>query len=232
MIQAGVTIFAISSMLPNILTETQQRVLRVVAGTVSFRGRFYLTGGTALAGFYLGHRYSEDLDFFSFTEIDPLGIEVFLKTHKSHLGFVSFAYQQSMNRNLYFLNYGAEELKMEFTYFPFAQVEKPKEEDGLPIDSPVDIAVNKLFTIYQRSAARDYIDLYLIAEKYRYPMNDLLAKARIKFDWHIDPLQLGTQFFKAKEAADLPRMIMNLKPNLWRNFFISEAKKLKDSVMD
>jgi predicted nucleotidyltransferase component of viral defense system len=26
---------------------------------------FYLAGGTALAGFYLGHRLSEDLDFFT-----------------------------------------------------------------------------------------------------------------------------------------------------------------------
>ena len=25
---------------------------------------FYLTGGTALGRFYLGHRYSDDLDFF------------------------------------------------------------------------------------------------------------------------------------------------------------------------
>jgi predicted nucleotidyltransferase component of viral defense system len=26
---------------------------------------FYLTGGTALGRFYLNHRYSEDLDFFT-----------------------------------------------------------------------------------------------------------------------------------------------------------------------
>lgn len=218
-------------MLPNILTQTQQRVLRVAGGTASFRERFYLTGGTALAGFYLGHRYSEDLDFFSLGEVDPLGIEVWLQAHKRDLGYGSFVYQQSMNRNLYFLNYGGEELKMECTYFPFAQVEQPIVEDGLLIDSLVDIAVNKLFTIYQRSAARDYIDLYLISEKYRYPVKDLLAKARIKFDWHLDPLQLGTQFYKAKDAADLPRMIVDLKPERWRNFFVGEAKNLKSSVM-
>jgi predicted nucleotidyltransferase component of viral defense system len=29
---------------------------------------FYLTGGTALSAFYLGHRKSNDLDFFTNTE--------------------------------------------------------------------------------------------------------------------------------------------------------------------
>ena len=125
---------------------------------------FYLTGGTALAGFYLGHRYSEDLDFFSLEEIDPMSIDVFFKSHKKQLGFDSFEYQQSMNRNLYFLKYGNEELKMEFTYFPFPQIEKPIIENVLPIDSLLDIGVNKLFTIYSRTAARDYIDLFMICQ--------------------------------------------------------------------
>jgi hypothetical protein len=31
---------------------------------------FYLTGGTALGRYYLGHRYSEDLDFF--VNADPI----------------------------------------------------------------------------------------------------------------------------------------------------------------
>lgn len=206
-------------------------MLRVIAGSTSLREHFYLTGGTALAGFYLGHRYSEDLDFFSFEEVDPMGIDIFLKTHKVELGFDSFEYQQSMNRNLYFLKYGNEELKIEFTYYPFPQIEKPMVEDGLHIDSALDIAVNKLFTIYQRSTARDYIDLYMLCEKKGYTIKDLLEKARIKFDWHIDPLQLGTQFFKANEAADLPRMIVDLNLDQWRTFFIQEADKLKSLVI-
>ncbi len=206
-------------------------MLRVIAGSAALREHFYLTGGTALAGFYLGHRYSEDLDFFSFEEVDPMGIDIFLKTHKVELGFDSFEYQQSMNRNLYFLKYGNDELKIEFTYYPFPQIEKPMIEDGLRIDSALDVAVNKLFTIYQRSTARDYIDLYMLCEKQGYTIKDLLEKARIKFDWHIDPLQLGTQFFKANEAADLPRMIVDLNPDQWRSFFTQEADKLKDLVI-
>ena len=32
-------------------------------------GEFYLAGGTGLA-MHIGHRYSDDFDFFSFTEFD------------------------------------------------------------------------------------------------------------------------------------------------------------------
>ncbi|HEY4504443.1 MAG TPA: nucleotidyl transferase AbiEii/AbiGii toxin family protein [Candidatus Paceibacterota bacterium] len=136
-----------------------------------------------------------------------------------------------MNRNLYFLKYGKEELKMEFTYFPFPQIEKPMMENALPIDSLLDIAVNKVFTIYQRTAARDYIDLFMICQKKGFDFDDLIAKARIKFDWHIDPLQLGTQLFKASEASNMPRMIVDIKPELWHNFFIKESEKLRDSII-
>ena len=62
-------------------------------------------------------------------------------------------------------------------------------------------------------------------------MDDLIAKARIKFDWHIDPLQLGSQFFKAQQAMDMPRMITPLEPSLWRNFFTEEAKNLKGKIL-
>jgi len=43
------------------LYSQQDKVLNLLAGRL---GDFYLTGGTALGRFYLGHRYSDDLDFF------------------------------------------------------------------------------------------------------------------------------------------------------------------------
>ena len=62
-------------------------------------------------------------------------------------------------------------------------------------------------------------------------MVDLIQKAKVKFDWHIDPLQLGTQFVKVKEAKDYPRMIKKISDSEWQTFFIDEAKKLKEKVV-
>lgn len=47
-----------------ILTERQRSFLEKVGGADLLTRQFYLTDGTALAGFYIPYRYSEDLDFF------------------------------------------------------------------------------------------------------------------------------------------------------------------------
>jgi len=43
------------------LYNQQDKILNLLEGRP---GDFYLTGGTVLGRFYLGHRYSDDLDFF------------------------------------------------------------------------------------------------------------------------------------------------------------------------
>jgi predicted nucleotidyltransferase component of viral defense system len=99
------------------------------------------------------------------------------------------------------------------------------------IDSLLDIAVNKVFTIYQRTKARDYIDLYCICKKNEFSLAELIKKAIVKFDTPIDPMQLGTQFIKAQEVSDYPRMLQDIPPQEWQEFFIAEAKKLQPQVI-
>jgi predicted nucleotidyltransferase component of viral defense system len=217
-------------MTSGILTKEQIRFLDIFGKERLLNNHFYLTGGTPLTEFYLHHRYSEDLDFFSEKEVDPLAIQTFFKKNKNELGFKKVDFQQSYNRNLFFLHYPTETLKTEFTYFPFPRIDQGIIRYGISIDSLLDIAVNKLFTIYQRTKARDYIDLYAICKKEQYAITDLLKKAKIKFDWHIDPLQLGSQFLKAKEAEDMPRFIKKISNREWQEFFLWEAKKMKKQI--
>lgn len=215
-----------------ILTADQIAMLKAIGARTELTKAFYLTGGTPLAAFYLQHRYSEDLDFFSEGEVDVQTLNVFFAESKKALGFDGIDYQSNMNRHLFFLNYRNDTLKMEFTYFPFPRIEAGPSQYGLQVDSLRDIAVNKLFTIYQRTKARDYIDLYCICHKQNYSIAELAKQARIKFDWQIDPIQLGTQFMKAQQAPDLPRMIAHIKPRDWQSFFLEEAKKLKQEILE
>ncbi|MEW6610535.1 MAG: nucleotidyl transferase AbiEii/AbiGii toxin family protein [Patescibacteria group bacterium] len=217
----------------NILTDRQQHFLVEFGKAAELRTKFVLTGGTALAGFYYHHRLSEDLDFFSTEEVDPLGVSVFLNHTKPTLGFTSFTSQQSFNRNLFFLSFAdGEMLKTEFTYFPFPHIKQPLVQKGIYIDSKLDIAVNKIFTIYQNPRARDFIDLYFLMTQEGYSLGELIKKTRIKFDFHIDPLQLGAQLIRFQELKDLPRMKTALKENTIQTYFVSLAKGLKDQVID
>lgn len=214
----------------SILIQNQINVLEKIGKNKFVSDNFYLTGGTALAEFYLRHRYSEDLDFFSEKEVDIEPLDVFLNNLKKELKITKIDYQGSFNRNIFFLHFDKDILKIEFTFFPFHRIEKGRKEYDLTIDSFLDIAVNKLFTIYQRTQARDYIDLYSICIEKGFTISELTKKARIKFDYHIDPLQLGTQFLKAQEVKDYPRMIKKLNNKTWQDFFIKEARKLSTEI--
>lgn len=216
---------------PTLLTDRQRSLLGKIGAAKNLTGRFYLTGGTTLAEYYLHHRYSEDLDFFSETEIELLPLNVFFQDAKQSLGIIKIDFQQSFNRNFFFLHYRDEVIKTEFTYFPFSRIEQGIIHDGVTIDSLTDIAVNKLFTIYQQSRARDYIDLYFICQAKQYLIKDLVAMSRIKFNYNIDPLQLGSQFIKATAVKDYPRLITKIKPATWHNFFLAEAEKLKPNIL-
>ena len=218
-------------MAETILSQNQKKVLTVIGRDEKICRFFYLSGGTALAEFYLKHRLSEDLDFFSEREFAAQAINVFFKKNKEILGIKKIDYEQSFNRNLFFLHLKHDIIKTEFTYFPFPRINKPLKKDGLDIDSLLDIAVNKIFTIYQKPRARDFIDLYFINKKTGWKINELVKKAKIKFDFHIDPLQLGSQFILAESVKDYPIMRKKINHKNWQNYFISEAKKLENLIL-
>lgn len=214
-----------------ILTQTQKLFLELF-GKQPFSQKFYLSGGTALTEFYISYRLSEDLDFFSEQEVQIDEIIAFITSIKETLGFNNFDYNTSFNRNLFFLHFPDCDLKLEFTYYPFTQLNSTKAEYGVKIDSIEDIAVNKLFTIYQTPRSRDFMDLYMIIQKYNYSIEDLIKKAKIKFDWHVDAIKLGSQFLLVDELKDYPKLIEPLKETDWQNRFKEEAKKLKKDIIE
>ena len=219
-------------MAKTILSDNQIKILEAISHDKAICRIFYLTGGTALAEYYLQHRLSEDLDFFSEEEFDIQAINIFFAKNKKSLGIKKVDIQQSFNRNLIFLYLKKDIVKTEFTYFPFPRIEKKIKKNKLFVDSLEDIAVNKLFVIYQKPRSRDFIDLYLIIKKTGWSIEDLIKKAKMKFDWHMDYLQLGSQFLLSEKIKDYPRMIVKLKNEEWQKFFISQAKSFSEKVVE
>ncbi len=215
----------------SILSDRQVKLLKLFASNQSIKKHFYLSGGTALAEYYLHHRYSEDLDFFTEEEVAPMSIQVFIKDIAKKAGIKNIDFQQSFNRNLVFLHFDDEIIKTEFTYYPFTQLESTKEINGLQVDSLLDIAVNKTFTIYQNPRSRDFIDLYLIMKEKGWSFSDLRKKARMKFDTHIEPLQMAQQLLEVDKLEDFPRMIIKLDNQVWQEFWKQEAEKIKSEVL-
>ena len=219
-------------MTQSILSPSQIRVLHELAEDPIVTSSFYLSGGTALAEYYLHHRLSEDLDFFSPQDFDASDISIVLKKISAAAGITGVRFEQSFNRNLFFLETADETIKTEFTYFPFDRIDTTKKTEDLQIDSLLDIAVNKIFTIFQKPRSRDFIDLYCIIEKESWTIDELARMAQVKFDTNIDRLQLGAQFASAEDLVDFPRMLIHLEPIIWRDFFKNEAQKLKPEILE
>ncbi len=214
----------------SILTRQQIDFLDTFSDS-DFVEEFVLSGGTALTGFYIPYRISDDLDFFSMNEVDVNALLVFLKSMKDKLKYKSLDIKTSFNRNLVFLEFeGNYVLKLEFTYYPFTKVASTNEYENIQIDSLEDIATNKLFTIYQNPRYRDFTDLRVIFDELDLDLEKLIIKAKTKFDWHVDRLQLGKQFYKVKNRVDVPRLLGDFDQEKCEKFFLDLSKQLSNSI--
>jgi len=215
------------------LSFNQKLFLDFVSEEKTINDLFYFTGGTALSEFYLQHRYSEDLDFFSEEEFEIKDITLLLQSKRKKFGNPKIEFKQSFNRNIYQLIYLKNQfLKVEFTYFPFKRIDSRNKENNIKIDSLIDIAVNKVFTIYQNPRGRDYFDLFFIFKKEKtLSFENLIKLARIKFDTNIDYLQLGTNLIKVVKMKDDPIIKSVIDITAVENFFLNMAKKLKNEFI-
>jgi hypothetical protein len=138
------------------LNSLQDRVLGVVA-TV---GGWTLTGGGALAGVYLGHRTTEDLDLFlygarSFAR-EPRAVEDALVADGLEVATV----QRSPGFVRLEVDDGHDRIVVDLVAEPVPRVDEPLVlRPGLWVDSAYEILVNKLGALLSRSELRDLEDV-------------------------------------------------------------------------
>lgn len=217
-----------------ILTPQQLKFLELAASKRQITKRFYLTGGTALAEFFLHHRLSQDLDFFcEAEEVSPMVVEPFLKSVSYQLNIVKINRTQFLGLFSYELVFkDGQKLKVDFNYYPFLRINRGLKFKDLEIDSLYDIAVNKLHTIFMKPRSRDYLDLYFIMQKEDFSLRRLILDAKAKFDWDIDRINLASQFVRIKDLQiqDFPKMLKPFNRKDMEDFFVSLAKSLEGEI--
>lgn len=132
----------------SILTKRQKDILDEIGRYKEINERFYFSGGTALSEIYLRHRYSDDLDFFTPDKFETQSIFNFLNllSTKYH-----FSIQTQFVDPVYICNLSfkdGEILKLDFGFYPFKQLRTTEKYLALRVDSLVDLAVNKVLTIF------------------------------------------------------------------------------------
>lgn len=212
-----------------ILTEKQRKAIEIINQEPNLAD-FYLSGGTALAAYYLRHRFSDDLDFFIFNEPDGIFLSGFAEKLKHELGADSVLFEKLYDRNQFFYKFNHEELKVEFTKYPFAQLEHFTEYNGIKIDSLRDIAANKLMAMLDRFDPKDFVDLFFLLEQFS--LDSIRRDTESKFGIRIDDIFLGGELAKARRIEALPRMIKDLSLEELKSFFADQAEKLKPSIFE
>jgi predicted nucleotidyltransferase component of viral defense system len=212
-----------------IFTVQQKNFLRKFAQS-ELRNVFRLTGGTALSAFYLEHRVSEDLDFFTSEQIPFYVSEEFLKT----LSFVQdIAYAKSFDRNMFSLKLKDNSvLKVEFTSYPLQNIEPTVFVDNIQTDSFLDIVVNKLCAIADRIEAKDYVDVYCAVRNNGMSLGELInlaeKKCQIKGIRHI----LKSRLMEVPDGIEKLPMNIALTKQEVEAFFRAGTKEIVNRELE
>lgn len=189
---------------------------------------FYLSGGTALAEFYIKHRESQDLDFFTDKDFPLALVTGFIEEIKRKMAFEKVVFESLYDRQIFYLTKKGKELRVEFTKYPFKRLGELKIFNNIRVDDKLDIAVNKLFAIFDRNEPKDFVDLYFLLQEFK--LEDLTKGLKSKFDFEIEPLTLGAELIKVIKIPAMPKMLRKLTKKDLIIFFEKEVKKLGTDI--
>lgn len=206
---------------PKVLSRDAWRVVQrlVRAGHL---GGWTLAGGTGLA-LQLGHRYSEDLDFFRLEPFDPSRLAEQLSStgplviHGSARGTL----------------HGA----LDGVRLSFLQSEAPLLFPGTPyrrlmIADPRDIAVMKVIAIASRGSRKDFIDLFVYLETGG-TLESVLTLVQRRFpavDYNEYHLLKSLVYFTDAKEEPMPRMIRDLSWNTVKAAITAEVQRVSSRI--
>lgn len=178
------------------LTRLQQDLL---AAFFAREKRFFLTGGGALAGYYFGHRDTEDIDLFSAPGPDLAEVAQALVEAADACGASIEAQRTYRDFRRFVVRRGAEECIVDLVIdrAPMLVADKPSFGD-IRVDALREIAANKICTLLSRSEIKDLVDLRALIDA-GVDLEQAFADAQQKdagaematLAWILDELRIG-----------------------------------------
>lgn len=177
---------------------------------------FYLTGGTAISRFYLNHRYSDDLDFF--TNATPNFSKYINKVNNK----ISSRFNVNVSDELFtedfcrfFITDNEVSLKIEFVNDVEYRAGKPIATSYGLVDTIDNILANKIAAITGRDEPKDVFDIIHIAENYSFNWADIFLHTKhkaavneidVEQRLHTFPIELLTNIKTINALPDLNKL--------------------------
>jgi predicted nucleotidyltransferase component of viral defense system len=153
-----------------------------------------LAGGTALA-FHIGHRISNDLDFFTNVSFNSEAIITGIRKTGYSFNLIS--------EGEGYLIVEVEGLKISIFKYDYPFLEKATMYKGIRISGILDIASMKVIAVSQRGTKRDFIDLYFILQEI--PFHKLADHMVKRFGKErVNPIHIGKSLVYFSDAESNP----------------------------
>lgn len=212
-----------------ILFAHQVKLLKLFFST-PFAKPFFLTGGTALSAFYLQHRESQDLDFFSLKPFDTLALNTTIKEIAKKTNAKMTMEVRSQTYNEIFLENKEEGWRQKIDIVQEQPIHFGEITyiDEVAVDSLVNITTNKILAVYGRLEPKDYIDLYVIFTRTALSFDDMFAKAKKK-DTGLSEFYFANTIMSVQKFETFPKMKIPFDKYSFTKFYtdLSERMLLK-----
>ncbi|MDY6863780.1 MAG: nucleotidyl transferase AbiEii/AbiGii toxin family protein [Thermodesulfobacteriota bacterium] len=194
---------------------------------------FYLTGGTALAEFYMGHRLSYDLDLFTTEKGLVVPFSRIMEQRYRDMGFSINVVRRFQTFVEFELNKETEKTVVQLAYDSPFRFEEPVDSDlGVKINDYKDIIVDKTLTFFGRAEPRDAVDLFFILRHENFwQLTELASKKDPGFDLYWMAVALGKLSRFPDNITKWPvQMLVEINVREMKDIFLNFAREIMDKI--
>jgi predicted nucleotidyltransferase component of viral defense system len=206
-------------MFTTILPQQTQETVELLKN-IGILKNFYLSGGTACA-LHLGHRLSEDLDFFTPDEFDVKRLrDALLEGKKLQM--------LSEDKNTFHCIFN--KTRLSFLRYKYPMLESYSRYKHINVSSLIDVLCTKLDTISARGSKKDFIDVYCAIQSKRYALSDIITAFQKKYkgiDYSLPHIMKGLVYFEDAEEEEMPVMKSDVEWKKVKAFFVGEVRGIK-----
>lgn len=224
-----------------ILTPTHETMLTLLAQS-DLKDRFYWTGGTLLSHYYLHHRKSFDLDFFTEKPFEHDELLPFVTQVKQALHIDYFEETKVYDRWEYVIPITDPVTRFEFVYYNHEKkrLAPLSSYRGLLIDNLTDMAANKVMAYLDRNQPKDLLDVYTLLKEKKFELGELLSLVERKFGSRIPEFLFWAESDKSlKRLEDLRPYLLESdveKQDVFlkeiKYYFLDQGKDFLSSILD
>lgn len=185
----------------------------------AFKKYGVLAGGTALA-FQLGFRKSFDFDLFV---PKPLSRQFYKKV----LNVFGKNITTRISTEDLLLIKTPEEIEIHFVYVWYKNLYPPIKTESLNLFSVADIAADKAFTMGQRPAWRDYVDIFSLIKNNIFTLKEIIELAEKKYHPEFNQVLFAKQltYFGDIDNFDIVFLKESYSKEEIQSFLEKEVKK-------